>query len=97
MPRQPLLLRGADLPRGEGYLRAGVRVLEVEGGSLRQEAATTSLTQDQLVADAKVVHVMIDFTHVHIRQVELTNLLREEISGNMLTNQIKYVTNSNVQ
>ena len=47
MLRQPLLSLEADLPRGEEYLRAGVRVLEVEGGSLRLEAATSGLTQDQ--------------------------------------------------
>ena len=73
MPHQPLLLRGADLLQGEGYIRAGVRALAVATGNLRREAAITGLTQDQLVADAKVVHVMTDLTRVHIRQKEITN------------------------
>ena len=97
MLRQPLLLLGSDRLRGEEYLRAGVRVLEAEGGSLRLEVAISGLLQDQQVADAKVVHVMIDLALVRTRQAEHINLLREEISGKKLINQIKYITNSKVQ
>ena len=80
MLRQPLLLLGADQLRGEEYPRAGVRVLEAAGGSLRPEVVMSGLTQDQQAEDAQVVHVLIDLTHVRARQAGHTNLLREEIS-----------------
>ena len=86
----------ADRLRDVGLHLAGVQAQVVERDSLRHGAETIGLTQSLLAEGAKVAHVMTDLTRVHLQLVGPTNLFREEISGKMLTDQIRYAINYKV-
>ena len=92
-----LLLREEGQLRGVECHLEGVLVQVAEEESLRHGAETLGLTQNQQVEGERVVHVMTDLTHVLTQLVGLTNLLREEISGRMHTDQIKYAISSKIQ
>ena len=68
-----------------------------EEESSRHGGETLGLTQSLQVGGERVAHVMTDPTRVVIQLVGLTNLLQEETSGRMRTDQIKYAINFKVQ
>ena len=80
-----------------GFHLEGVQALVAEGESSRHEAETFRFTQSLQAGGERVAHVMTDPTRVLIQLVGLTNLLQEETSGRMRTDQIKYAISFKVQ
>ena len=94
---RPLLLQEVGQLQGVECHLEGVLVQVTEGENSRHGANTLGLTRSLQAGGERAAHVMTDLTHVLIQLVGLTILLREEISGRMHTDQIKYAISSKIQ